>query len=410
MVEGDGRRKRRKKRHKHGRPRRHGTRRKQKCKPHSLARTCAGKCGKVKNNCKKTVDCGSCACVPPCPVCQSCDASSGQCTNLADDTACGEGLHCQDGQCVCDGTSCPNGCCQDGRCHVDENDACGAGGGSCTSCTLPQTCGGGGEPGVCGCTPITTCPPPRNCGAVDDGCGETLNCGDCSGTAQVCVNNVCTACSLENPCPDGGCCAGGVCIANGAVCDDGNACTINDRCQNGVCSGTQKVCDSPAECEDLPGTCQLSTGNCTYPAKTNGTRCGDKCAQACNNGVCQAGTPVTCTAGHCQIPGACDSGTGTCSPPTNLEAGTDCSSAVPCGRCNGNRTCVGCQGTDCCGTDGQCYGDGEPCRPGQSGFCCNRQCTCFFGGFCRVAPNGATCCCSLVEQECVNSGNEGTCQ
>ncbi len=53
------RRKRRKKRHKH-RKGRH--KHKKSCKPKSKTTTCAGKCGEVKNNCKKNVNCGSCAC------------------------------------------------------------------------------------------------------------------------------------------------------------------------------------------------------------------------------------------------------------------------------------------------------------------------------------------------------------
>jgi hypothetical protein len=61
-ADAKGRRKRRKKAHKHGRPRKHGKRKKKKCKPNSLAKTCAGQCGPIRNNCKKTVDCGSCAC------------------------------------------------------------------------------------------------------------------------------------------------------------------------------------------------------------------------------------------------------------------------------------------------------------------------------------------------------------
>jgi hypothetical protein len=38
--------------------------RKKKCKPGPAAQTCAGKCGSVRNRCKKMVDCGPCT--PPC--------------------------------------------------------------------------------------------------------------------------------------------------------------------------------------------------------------------------------------------------------------------------------------------------------------------------------------------------------
>jgi len=44
--------------------------------------------------------------------------------------------------------------------------------------------------GVTGCTPITTCPAPDECGALPDGCGGTVTCGTC-GPGQTCVGNQC---------------------------------------------------------------------------------------------------------------------------------------------------------------------------------------------------------------------------
>jgi hypothetical protein len=84
-----GRRHRRRvKRHKHGKGRR--KHHKKKCKPKSKAKTCAGKCGPVKNKCKKTVDCGSCTC--------------------ASNADCGEGFLClEDGSCQACTVSCPSG-------------------------------------------------------------------------------------------------------------------------------------------------------------------------------------------------------------------------------------------------------------------------------------------------------------
>src|SRR5688572_5346668 len=46
---------------------------KKKCKPKPLATICGDRCGPVKNNCKKTVNCGSCACSPTCTTCQRCN-------------------------------------------------------------------------------------------------------------------------------------------------------------------------------------------------------------------------------------------------------------------------------------------------------------------------------------------------
>lgn len=339
-VEAAGRRMRRKKRHKHGRGRRR-RRKRRTCRAKSRAKTCAGRCGIIKNNCRKKVNCGPCLCDPACPVCQICDEVAGQCMPDPEQQGdqCGDpGQVCQaDGACACDAESCQNPtpiCATDGRC---------------------------------------------------------------------------VACSASDLCPDGGCCDNGACIDNGAPCDDGDRCTTNDTCREGTCGGSPVVCDDPSACQTGPGACDPQTGDCVYPKQPDGTRCGDKCTQACSEGVCGAGTPVGCEANVCQVAGTCDPSSGTCSPPTNKPSGSDCSSAVPCGRCDGNGSCVGCTGTDCCGTDGECHGDGEPCRPGETGFCCNRQCTCFFGGFCRISEGGETCCCTGEDQICVDTDNGGSC-
>ncbi|MCA9863784.1 MAG: hypothetical protein KC432_12210 [Thermomicrobiales bacterium] len=69
-ADAHGRRKRRKKRHKYGKGRRRTNRRsKRRFRPEAVAQTCAGTCGSVLNNCRKTVDCGSCACDPTCAAC-----------------------------------------------------------------------------------------------------------------------------------------------------------------------------------------------------------------------------------------------------------------------------------------------------------------------------------------------------
>jgi hypothetical protein len=53
---------------------------------------------------------------------------------------------------------------------------------SCGTCTLPQTCGGGGTPTQCGCTPNTPTQAcgARICGEVSNGCGGTHTCGTCT--------------------------------------------------------------------------------------------------------------------------------------------------------------------------------------------------------------------------------------
>ncbi len=52
---------------------------------------------------------------------------------------------------------------------------------NCGMCQPPQTCGGGGMPGVCGggCIPRTCAQLGYNCGPAGDGCGALLDCGTC---------------------------------------------------------------------------------------------------------------------------------------------------------------------------------------------------------------------------------------
>jgi hypothetical protein len=64
--------------------------------------------------------------------------------------------------------------CGDGFCDLDET--CSSCEADC-GCAAPDTCGGAGAPDVCGCTPITACPAGWQCGAMDDGCGGTIDCG-----------------------------------------------------------------------------------------------------------------------------------------------------------------------------------------------------------------------------------------
>jgi len=114
-----------------------------------------------------------------------------------------DGAVCRTSRSCC-GTSGNNGVCVEesgakfGVCCTPDctgkecgDDGCG---GSCGTCTAPQTCGGGGTVNVCGCTPRTTCPAGDNCGSVPDGCGGTLNCGTCA-NGQTCTNNVCGGCT-----------------------------------------------------------------------------------------------------------------------------------------------------------------------------------------------------------------------
>jgi hypothetical protein len=103
-------------------------------------------------------------------------------------------------------------------------------------CTLPETCGGAGTAGACGCTPIQCSSVNLTCGFYpDDGCGGVLPCNngmqdggetdvDCGGPVSTCS----TRCAAGKACvaPNGSDCASGVCCdqiccASGQICNAG---------------------------------------------------------------------------------------------------------------------------------------------------------------------------------------------
>jgi hypothetical protein len=100
---------------------------------------------------------------------------------------------------------------------------------NCGTCAAPETCGGGGIPNQCGCTPRTCVG--TDCTYVgDDGCGGTLDC-TCEDN-QRCIGTVCQA--VANECGSGETCASGVCC--GGVC-----CAPGQYCCSGLCSNTPCV-------------------------------------------------------------------------------------------------------------------------------------------------------------------------
>jgi hypothetical protein len=90
---------------------------------------------------------------------------------------CGQSGTCA--ACTGNGTSvcCYQPACLPGFCGVHP-DNCGDTALNCGGCTAPNTCGGGGIDGQCGCTPLT-CNSPGVCGTRADGCGGTLHCNPC---------------------------------------------------------------------------------------------------------------------------------------------------------------------------------------------------------------------------------------
>ena len=151
----------------------------------------------------------------PCAFCDAlradtCAASGG--CKCGTEAPCGAGQRCGSGSCVCDATSCPNGCCVGDGCYSPSLQQCGTAGGACV-----------------GCAPYLA----DNCAATGRcQCGAAAACS----TGQRCTGGMCRC----DPASCSGCCAAGTCVAgtldtecgrSGAVCKD---CTHNGT----TCAGS----------------------------------------------------------------------------------------------------------------------------------------------------------------------------
>lgn len=401
----------------------HKKKHKRPCSPLSDAQTCTGKCAQVANNCGTVVDCGPCDC-GACPACQICDATTGRCRAnpdflgqdcgspgqvcqadgacACDDGSCADGQRCNGIACVCDATSCPSGCCDGSRvCRINEDTACGAGGGVCNRCE--DECVDGA------CTCASGCPP----------------CQSCNPNTGLCRPDAATD---GDPCGDGRRCLGGQCICDETscptgCCDEEEACHVADADACGADGGACTPCANSGQ------ACQA--GACCSKAGRTATVAAPCCAglTQCADGVCKADccAGVTCGAGVCQDPGVCDPGTGACSPPTP-NTGAACNDGNSCtvndtcqaGICTPGQVNVGatCGDGGICQANGSCRCSGASCGACRacdeaSGLCvamtcgvsddCPGSCACS-GGICGATPTcrrrGATCtnnfqCCSV---------------
>jgi hypothetical protein len=150
-------------------------------------------------------------------------------------------------------------------------------------------------------------------------------------------------CEAVDACHDPGKCdpATGQCTtpakADGTSCEDQDQdpCTVGDVCVSGKCRGTPFVCKALTDCH-TPGVCIPATGECTNPPKANGSACddGSACTQqdGCVFGVCEGASSVICEAQDgCHDSGICDPDTGTCSNPAKAD-GAACDDGDPCTR------------------------------------------------------------------------------
>jgi hypothetical protein len=214
------------------------------------------------------------------------------------------------------------------------------------------TTGSGGSGGGATCPTATTCAEQgANCGAISDGCGGILMCGNCMAPE---------ACGAGNP-------------GKPNVC--GQACTP------GTCQSLGYDCGMDGDgCGGI-----IDCGNCMA-----GQQCGAGGTNKCGNGMCMADT--------CQSKGY------NCG-----VAGDGCGGMLSCGSCGANQTCVNnvCQNTCVPKT---CQGLGLNCGPVADGcggllmcgFCAAPQ-TCGGGGMPNICGTSTTCTgLCLQQQTCAN--------
>ncbi len=370
----------------------------------------SGVCAGVARDCGDGVSC----------TVDSCDEEGGSCSNLADDSACDNGLFC-DGVETCDvSTDCQAGTavdcssldttCEAGVCDEDL-DACGTEaaneGGSCDDglfCTVNDTC----QAGVC-VGEARDCSDGQECSI--DSCDEGA--GMCTHTADdsVCDNGLfcdgAETCNVETGCEAGAAvdcsglddqCEAGVCDEDadacaadpaneGEACDDGLFCTVDDQCVEGQCTGGARDCDDGVSC--TVDTCDDEAGSCSNA--TDDSLCDDEffCngAETCDAvGGCQAGTAVDCSDldGDCAT-GVCDEGADSCV----AEAANEGASCDDGDICTDDDVCVAgtCTGTDrenCLVCGNGFVEPGEECDDGDTEFAFGEQC----GADCQDVPCG----------------------
>lgn len=216
-------------------------------------------------------------CVPSCEgkFCGS-DGCLGICGN------CGQGFHCETGQCLA------------GPCEPDcENIECGGDGcgGSCGECADGFACNQGG------CLDLTCQPncPKGECGS--DGCGGTCECDP----GFACENGDCVPKPCEAGCPEGKCGidgCGDICECNpGFVCEDGD-CVCEANCPVGECGfdgcGGMCVCSPGFLCENGDCVCLADCADKNCGDDGCGESCGE-CGEGdyCEEGICVAEGEVT---------------------------------------------------------------------------------------------------------------------
>ena len=288
--------------------------------------------------------------------------------NCVEDVDCPPNFFCHTDKGLCFDTVCvPARACSDPEIDCGQlDDGCGnildcdteLGG-----CTLPEVCGGDGNPFSCDCPQETCEGQGAMCGLASNGCGLFMNCGQCGGST-VCEDGscVCTLDSMSEACAGKECgnvsdgCGGeyscGTCDDLETCGGDGTPnecgtgmCTPATECSEGAECGTQSDgCDDRIDCGDCPGGNQWK---CKF--KSNQCQC----------------TPFTCAGQgwECGNPGDGCGGTLDCEAQRGCDPGQSCNTEFECEGCTCEDEDVECGLAEICGSEQFCgdCGDRELC-------------------------------------------------
>lgn len=262
----------------------------------------------------------------------------------------------------------------------------GGGGGTVADVSLGGA-GGAGGGGGSNDSPVES---PSPCQSAEDG----TPCGD----GMVCNKSQCVACAAGGTCTVSNPCHKGVysCSTGTSVCvDSGNApegtdCGGGNVCRSGICSacvGGQECPLTGQPCHKGVLTCSAGVSSCVDDGpKADLTACDDNNActtgESCHSGLCNGGTPKTCTAiDACHVAGTCDPTTGVCSNPKAPPKARDCASS---------------QDNDCDGIPDNTLDSVCQCNPGSFRDCDTHP------GFDGKGP------CKAGTQNCVLSADRST--